>query len=46
MSTPLLLALDQGTQSSRAMLFDGHGELVARVQRNIEPYRSPAPGQA
>ncbi len=46
MNGPLLLALDQGTQSTRAMLFDRHGELLARVQRDIEPYRSPAPGQA
>lgn len=46
MSSPLLLALDQGTQSTRAMLFDADGEMVARVQRNIEPYVSPAPGQA
>lgn len=46
MSAPLLLALDQGTQSSRAMLFDQHGDLVARHQQIIEPYMPGQPGQA
>ena len=46
MSAPLLLAIDQGTQSVRAMLFDAEGEPVARSQVHIEPYVSPAPGQA
>lgn len=43
---PLLLALDQGTQSARAMLFDAQGELVAKSQRHIEPYVSAQPGWA
>src|SRR5690554_4676042 len=46
MSQDLLLAIDQGTQSVRAMLFDLHGELVARYQVHIEPYRAEQPGQA
>ncbi|MCG8393802.1 MAG: FGGY-family carbohydrate kinase [Pseudomonadales bacterium] len=46
MNEPLLLALDQGTQSSRAMLFNARGELVARSQQHIEPYVSPRPGWA
>ncbi|MED5238269.1 MAG: FGGY-family carbohydrate kinase [Pseudomonadota bacterium] len=46
MSGPLLLALDQGTQSARAMLFDEAGELVAKSQRHIEPYVAPQPGWA
>lgn len=46
MNGPLLLALDQGTQSARAMLFDARGELVARAQRTIEPYFPGHPGQA
>lgn len=46
MSEPLLLALDQGTQSARAMLFDRHGELVGRCQQVIEPYLPGHPGQA
>ncbi|MDF1822147.1 MAG: FGGY-family carbohydrate kinase [Alcanivoracaceae bacterium] len=46
MSEPLLLAIDQGTQSVRAMLFDVHGELVAKSQVHIEPYFSRQPGWA
>lgn len=46
MDNPLFLALDQGTQSARAMLFDAKGELVAKSQRHIEPYFSPEPGSA
>ncbi len=30
MDEPLVLALDQGTQSVRAMLFNRDGELIAR----------------
>lgn len=46
MEAPLFLALDQGTQSSRAMLFDAAGELVAKAQRHIEPYVAHQPGWA
>ncbi|EKF74078.1 sugar kinase [Alcanivorax hongdengensis A-11-3] len=46
MGEPLLLALDQGTQSARAMLFNARGELVARYQQHIEPYFPGHPGQA
>ena len=46
MSAPLLLALDQGTQSARAMLFDGNGELIAKYQQHIEPYLPDRPGEA
>ena len=46
MDDPLVLALDQGTQSARAMLFNRKGELVARYQQHIEPYFSDKPGQA
>ncbi len=46
MNEPLLLALDQGTQSARAMLFDLEGNLVAKAQVPITPYFSNAPGQA
>ena len=41
-----LLAIDHGTQSVRALLFDPRGELVARHQVEIEPYESPHPGWA
>lgn len=42
----LLLAIDQGTQSVRAMLFDLDGQLVAKAQQHIEPYFSAQPNWA
>ncbi len=42
----LLLAIDNGTQSVRALLFDLEGNLVAKSQIPIEPYFSDAPGLA
>ena len=41
-----LLAIDQGTQSARALLFDPHGNLLFRNRVLIEPYYSTAPGLA
>ncbi len=38
-----VLALDQGTTSSRAMLFDAHGAVVALAQQEF-PQIFPAPG--
>ncbi|MCL7944737.1 FGGY-family carbohydrate kinase [Marinobacter sp. ATCH36] len=43
---PLILAIDNGTQSVRALLFDAHGNLVAKGKQNIEPYYSEQPGWA
>jgi sugar (pentulose or hexulose) kinase len=43
---PLLLAIDNGTQSVRALLFDLDGELVASEKVPIEPYFSAKPGWA
>jgi sugar (pentulose or hexulose) kinase len=45
-SEPLILAVDHGTQSVRALLFDPIGALVARTKIEIEPYVSPRPGWA
>lgn len=42
----LILAIDQGTQSVRAMLFDLHGRLVAKSQQHITPYFSSHPNWA
>jgi sugar (pentulose or hexulose) kinase len=42
----LLLAIDQGTQSVRAMIFDSSGELLAKSQVHIQPYYSRHPGWA
>ena len=42
-----LLAIDVGTQSARAIVFDEHGNLIARAQTPFEPdYVSPQPGWA
>ena len=38
-----LLAIDQGTTSSRAMVFDRHSRVVARASRELEQF-FPAPG--
>ena len=41
-----VLAIDNGTQSVRALVFDLHGELVAKSKVEIEPYFSEQPGWA
>ncbi|HEX6591773.1 MAG TPA: FGGY family carbohydrate kinase, partial [Moraxellaceae bacterium] len=42
-----LLALDNGTQSVRALLFDRDGQLLARSQVKFDPvYHAPEPGYA
>ena len=46
MPDELLLALDNGTQSVRATLFDLHGRLVARAKVPLEPYFAVQPGWA
>lgn len=43
---PYLLAIDNGTQSVRALLFDLHGNLAAKAQVFLEPYFSEHPGWA
>ena len=42
----LILAIDNGTQSVRALLFDLQGNLVAKSRVCIEPYFSKQPGWA
>jgi sugar (pentulose or hexulose) kinase len=41
-----LLAIDNGTQSVRALVFDTQGQLVAKSKVEIEPYFSRQPGWA
>ena len=41
-----LLAIDHGTQSCRALLFDPAGTLLAKYRVPIEPYYATAPGLA
>lgn len=46
MNEPLIFAIDNGTQSVRALLFDLGGNLVAKGKEEIEPYFSDQPGWA
>ncbi|MGB4594867.1 MAG: FGGY-family carbohydrate kinase [Anaerolineaceae bacterium] len=46
MTKEFLLAIDNGTQSVRALLFDPRGNLVAKQRVLIEPYFSKEPGYA
>ena len=46
MTADQVLAIDVGTQSVRALIFDPRGTLVAHVRIPIEPYVSPQPGWA
>lgn len=41
-----VLALDFGTQSVRAIIFDNHGQIVAKEKIEYEPYFSVRPGFA
>jgi len=46
MAGEFILAIDHGTQSVRALLFDLRGNLLAKTRVPIEPYVSKAPGLA
>ncbi|MCL2514005.1 MAG: FGGY-family carbohydrate kinase [Oscillospiraceae bacterium] len=47
MGNPLILSIDCGTQSLRAILFDENGEIQGKVQKPFEPpYFSVSPGWA
>ncbi len=46
MSADQILAIDNGTQSVRALVFDLQGNLIAKTRVPIEPYVSPQPGLA
>lgn len=46
MSKDILLAIDNGTQSVRALLFDLRGNLLDKFRIPIEPYFSDRPGWA
>lgn len=41
-----IIAIDSGTQSIRAVLFNGHGEMLAIEQAQFEPFFSLQPGWA
>lgn len=46
MAKDLILAIDNGTQSVRALVFDPGGRLIAKNRIPIRPYYSTAPGLA
>ena len=45
-SQDYILAIDVGTQSVRALIFDLQGRMIAKAQIPINPYVSPHPGWA
>ena len=46
MTKDLILSIDNGTQSVRALVFDQQGYILAKQRITIEPYFSSAPGLA
>ena len=42
----LILAIDNGTQSLKAIVFNGRGDQIAKEQVGFDPYYSPQPGWA
>ena len=40
----LILAIDNGTQSVRALIFDLQGNLLVKSRVPIDPYIAPEPG--
>ena len=46
MSEKYFLSIDNGTQSVRAIVFDGQGQLIAKSKIEIEPYFSDQKGWA
>jgi len=44
--TPYLLAIDNGSQSTKVMIFDPRGHAVASARRRLKPYDTSVPGRA
>jgi xylulokinase len=44
--TPYLLAIDNGSQSTKVTIFDPRGHAVASARRRLKPYDTAVPGQA
>jgi xylulokinase len=44
--TPYLLAIDNGSQSTKVTIFDPRGHAVASARRRLKPYEEAVPGQA
>jgi len=43
---PFLLAIDNGSQSTKVTIFDSHGHAVASARRRLKPYDTSVPGRA
>ena len=44
--TPYLLAIDNGSQSTKVTIFDPRGRAVAAARRRLKPYDTAVPGHA
>jgi len=44
--TPYLLAIDNGSQSTKVTIFDARGHAVASARRRLKPYDTSVPGRA
>jgi xylulokinase len=44
--TPYLLAIDNGSQSTKVTIFDSRGHALASARRRLKPYDTPVPGHA
>jgi xylulokinase len=44
--TPYLLAIDNGSQSTKVTIFDSRGHVVASARRRLKPYDTSVPGHA
>jgi xylulokinase len=44
--TPYLLAIDNGSQSTKVTIFDARGRAVASARRRLKPYDTSVPGHA
>jgi xylulokinase len=44
--TPCLLAIDNGSQSTKVTIFDARGQALASARRRLRPYDTSVPGHA
>ena len=44
--TPYLLAIDNGSQSTKVTIFDARGRALASASRRLKPYDTSVPGHA
>ena len=44
--TPYLLAIDNGSQSTKVTIFDVRGRVLVSASRRLEPYDTSVPGHA